>query len=314
MTPIMLTRHLPYRWRRKIDTGRHDRAIRAILNTPPIRPANDGLVLFSMIGTAVVLPYLVAVKSLWHQLQRGRIVILDDGTLTASDKATLALHCGDPEIIEIASVDTGSFPRGGTWERLLTILDRRTDEYWIQLDSDTVTVGPLPEVEQAIQTNRSFTLLGGTDAEVGALPLGEFTRRLYPDGPQEGHIQSRVESRMAAMRADLDWVYIRGCSGFAGFAAGNAGRLLAGAFLAEMTRLVGPDDISIWGTEQITSSFVIANEVSPILLPSVRYLNYWGTPWDSRAGFVHFVGTHRYDNDAYAAESRKVIAALQAGA
>lgn len=311
MVPVMLTRHLPYRWRRKIETGRHDRAIRAILNTPPIRPANDGLVLFSMIGTAVVLPYLVAVKSLWHQLQRGRIVLLDDGTLTASDKATLALHCGDPEIINIASVDTGNFPRGGTWERLLTILDRRTDEYWIQLDSDTVTVGPLPEVEQAIQTNRSYTLLGGPDAEVGALLLSEFTHRLYRDGLQDGHIQSRVESGMATMRADLGWRYIRGCSGFAGFAAGNAGRLLAGAFLAEMTRLVGPEDISIWGTEQITSSFVIANEVSPILLPSARYLNHWGTPWESDASFVHFVGTHRYDNDAYATESRKVIATLQ---
>ena len=92
----MLTRHLPYRWRRRIDSGRHDRAIRAILDTPPIRPATDGLVLFSMIGTAVLLPYLVAVKSLWHQLRRGRIVILDDGTLTASDKAVLARHCGDP--------------------------------------------------------------------------------------------------------------------------------------------------------------------------------------------------------------------------
>ena len=307
----MLTRHLPYRWRRRIDTGRHDRAIRAILDTPPIRPATDGLVLFSMIGTAVLLPYLVAVKSLWHQLQRGRIVILDDGTLTASDKAVLARHCGDPEIIDIGAVQTGEFPRGGTWERLLTILDRRSNEYWIQLDSDTVTLGPVLEVEQAIQMNRSFTLLGGTDGEIGALPLPEIAARLYPQGPEEGHIQSRVESRMHEMRNDLPWRYIRGCSGFAGFAAGNAGRLLAAAFLSEMERLVGPDDITIWGTEQITSNFIVANEVSPVLLPSARYVNYGGEPWPDGTGFVHFVGTHRYDNDAYAEQSRRVIATLQ---
>lgn len=309
----MLKRHLPYRWQRRIDTSRHDRAVKAVLDTPPIRPAKDGLVLFSMIGTAVLLPYLVAVKSLWTQLQRGRIVIMDDGTLTAQDKAILARHCGDPEIIDIASVDTGDFPRGGTWERLLTILDRRSGEYWIQLDSDTVTVGPVPEVERAIQTNRSFTLLGGPDAEIGALPLALIASQLYPDGPEEGHIQSRVESRMDKMRDDLGWRYIRGCSGFAGFAAGNPGRRLARAFLAEMERLVGPEDISIWGTEQITSSFVIANEIAPILLPSSRYLNYWGKAWAEDAGFVHFVGTHRYDNDAYAEESCRVIAALQAG-
>lgn len=310
----MLKRHLPYRWQRRIDTSRHDRAVRAILDTPPIRPAQDGLVLFSMIGTAVLLPYLVAVKSLWRQLRRGRIVVLDDGTLTPTDKAILARHCGDPEIIDIASVQTGEFPQGGTWERLLTILDRRGGEYWVQLDSDTVTVGPVPEVEQAIQTNRSFTLLGGTDAEIGAVPLADLASQLYPDGPQEGHIQQRVESRMGEMRRDLGWRYIRGCSGFTGFAAGNAGRSLARAFLAEMERLVGPEDTSIWGTEQITSNFLIANEVAPVLLRADRYLNYWGKPWNEQAAFVHFVGTHRYDNDAYAGESRKAIAALQAEA
>lgn len=307
----MLTRYLPYRWRRRIDASRHDRAVRDILDTAPIRPAGDGLVLASMIGTAVVLPYLVAVKSLWRQLRRGRIVLLDDGTLTMADKAILAHHCGDPEFIDIASVQTGEFPRGGTWERLLTILDRRDDEYWLQLDSDTVTLGPVPEVQQAIQANRSFTLLGGTDAEIGALPLPEIAARLYPNGSEDGHIQVRIESRMGEMGRDHGWRYVRGCSGFAGFAAGNAGRRLAGAFLSEMERLVGPHDIAIWGTEQITSNFVIANEEAPVLLSATRYFNYWGEPWRENASFAHFVGTHRYDNNAYAEQSRKAIAAIQ---
>jgi len=308
----MLTRYLPYRWRTHLAIRRHNRAIRAILDTPPIVPADDGLVLFSMIGTAVLRPYLVAVKSLWRQLQRGRVVILDDGTLTADDKAVLAHHCGNPEIIPIASVRTGEFPQGGTWERLLTILDRRTSEYWLQLDSDTVTLGPIPEVEQAIAANRSFTLLGGSDAEIGALPLADIAARLYPQGPQdEGHIQTRVESRMGLMQGDPGWRYIRGCSGFAGFAAGNAGRSLAGAFLAELKRQIGEQGATIWGTEQITSSFLVANEPAPVLLPSARYLNYWGAPWNGDAGFVHFVGTHRYDHGCYAEQSRALIAALQ---
>ncbi|OCC25431.1 hypothetical protein MB02_01920 [Croceicoccus estronivorus] len=310
----MLTRHLPYRLRNRIDMGRHDRAIRSILDTPPIHPSDDGVVLFSMIGTAVVLPYLVAVKSLWRQLQRGRVVLLDDGTLTPSDKAVLARHCGDPEIIPIGSIETGEFPQGGCWERFLTILDRRQGEYWIQLDSDTVTLGPVPEVMQAIAMNRSFTMLGGEDGSIGALPLAEFAERLYPAGPESGHIQARIESRMGEMRQDTDWRYIRGCAGFTGFAAGGTGRPLAAAFLAEMTRLVGEREAVTWGTEQIASNFHIANEPAPILLPADRYLNYWGEPWSGDACFVHFVGTHRYDNNAYAEESGKAIATLQAPA
>ena len=306
----MLTRHLPYRLRTRIGNARHDKAVAAILDTPPIVPRADGLVLFSMLGTAVVRPYLVAVKSLWSHLRRGRVVILDDGTLTGRDRAVLARHCGDPEIIDIASVDTTGFPQGGTWERLLTILDRRHREYWIQLDSDTVTIGPVPEVEGAINANRSFALPGGNHDMIGPLPLVDVARAAYPQGIQDGHIQTRIESRMGHMRSDMGWRYIRGCSGFAGFAAGGVGRPLAAAFLAEMERLVGHEDVTQWGTEQIASNFQIANDPAPVVLPAARYCNYWGAPWQDDAAFLHFVGTHRHDNGAYAEASRKVIGQL----
>lgn len=160
---------------RKLREGQFLRAARGILHTPPVRGADDGVILFSMIGTKVLLPYLVAVKSLHAQLRRGRVVMLDDGTLTAADKAVLAQHLDHPRIIPIASVATGPCPRGGTWERLLTILDLRRDAYVIQLDSDTVTLGPVPEIAQAIAAGRSFTLRGGTDAEI--LPLDEVSAR-----------------------------------------------------------------------------------------------------------------------------------------
>ena len=301
---------LPHRWRMKRDAARHAEAIADILDTPPIQPKQDGLVLFSMIGTAVLLPYLVAVKSLWRELGRGRIAILDDGTLTAQDRAILAHHCGDPEILSISRVDTKGFPTGGCWERFLTILDHRSGEYWIQLDSDTVTLGPVPEVAQAIATNRSFTLLGGEDAAGLPRDLPDFAAAAYPGGPMEGHIQGEVESRMGQV-AKPGWRYVRGCAGFAGFAAGGPGRGLAAAFLAQMGELVGADRMDTWGTEQIASNFHIANEASPVFLPYDRYSNYWNAPWDRDAAFVHFVGTHRYDNDAYAAASRDAIDRLK---
>lgn len=302
---------LPHRWRSRKEAARHNEAIVDILETPPIRPRQDGVVLFSMMGTAVLLPYLVAVKSLWSRLQRGRVVVMDDGTLTAQDRAVLAHHCGDPEIIALSSVMMGRFPSGGTWERFLTILDRRKSDYWIQLDSDTVTIGPVPEITAAIDRNRSFGLLGGHDAEIGALPVAKIARQLYPDGPQDGHIQTRVESRLDRCPPGRGWRYMRGSSGFAGFAAMGEGRPLAAAFLEQMKQLVGEDDISIWGTEQIASNFQIANDPDPVLLPYDRYLNYWNEDWRGDAAFVHFVGTHRHDNGAYIRASRAVIDTLK---
>src|SRR3989344_5226390 len=106
----MLTRFLPYRLQTRLDNWRHDRACRPVLETAPIRPANDGLVIFSMMGTAVLLPYLVAVKSFWGQLRRGGRVTLSDGTLTTEDRAGLAWPCGNHEIIDITDDDHNGFP------------------------------------------------------------------------------------------------------------------------------------------------------------------------------------------------------------
>ncbi len=306
-------RFLPHRWRSRIEAARHGRAVAGVLETPPILPAGDGLVIFSMIGTRVLLPYLVAVKSLWRQLQRGRIAILDDGTLTAADRAVLAHHCGDPEVIRIADVDTSPFPRGGCWERFLTILDRREHEYWLQLDSDTVTLGPIGEVASAIARNRSFTLLGGPDVDAAALPCAVFARRRYPDGPMEGHIQQRIESRLGAVTGAEAHRYVRGCAAFAGFAAGGPGRERAESFLQAMERMVGHEAVATWGTEQVASNFQIANDPEPVLLPHHRYRNYWGEPWEAEAAFVHFIGPHRHDRGVYAAQSRFMIAALRGG-
>ena len=302
---------LPFSARVRLQSSSHNRAIGGVLNTPPIVPQNDGLVLFSMIGTAVLLPYLVAVKSLWAQLGRGRVVILDDGTLTVQDRAVLAHHCGDPEIIPIADVDTGHFPQKGCWERFLSILDRRGDDYIIQLDSDTVTLGPVPEVADAIANNQSFSLLGGEESGEVLWPLPEFVAHFYPNGRTGDHVQMRIEEQMHSI-ARPEWRYFRGCAGFAGFSSGGAGRPLAAEFLNAMTRIIGPDDVAIWGTEQVASNFQIAQEPDAVLLRYDRYRNYWGERDLPHARFLHFVGSHRYTHGHYAKMSQRVIAQLMA--
>lgn len=297
---------------RKLREFRFLRGCRAVLSTPPARVREDGVVIFSMIGTKVLLPYLVAAKSFQAQLGRGRFAILDDGTLTAGDKAVLAHHLGNPPITPIASVDTGPCPRGGTWERLLTILDLRQGDYVIQLDSDIVALGPVPEVAAAIDAGRSFTLRGEASAEM--LPLAaiaDWASRHHNPGRQ--HVQAAIEQAMDRVtiprRPALK--YVRGCSGFAGFAPGGEGRGLAEAFSQEAQRLLGPSHWAEWGSEQVTSNFVVANEAEALLLPYDRYLNFWNDPISADAGLVHFIGTFRYHRGAYLAAARRAIAALR---
>lgn len=307
----MLTDLLPFRLRTAWQSRRHANACQQILRTAPITARDDGVILFSMMGTRVLIPYLVAVKSLWHQLRRGRIIILDDGTLTAADRAVLAQHLDNPEIRSIREVDVGPCPVGGTWERLLTILDLRRDAYVIQLDSDTVTIGPVPEVAAAIEANRSFTLLGGPDAETSPMACADYAQRFYPGGAPGGHIQHRLEYAMASLPASEQWRYLRGCSGFAGFARSDTGRTRVNRFAELMTAQIGAAAMHEWGSEQFASSLLIASEADPIALSYSHYINHWGEGWGETSAFVHFVGTHRYTNGHYARASRIAIAQMR---
>jgi hypothetical protein len=296
---------------RKVREANHKRQCGALLTTPPIVPKDDGLILFSMIGTAVVLPYLLAVKSLHHQVKRGRIMLLDDGTLTNADKALLADQLGNPVIIPIASVDTGECPNGGCWERLFSILKLRENDYVVQLDSDTVTLGPVPEVVAAIEANLSFTLAGGeSEAPLGFLPLADFVKACYPDGEGEGHIQTVFESRITRLCNPEVRKYARGCAGFAGFAKGGGGMEAAKSFSREATAITGKR-WSEWGSEQIASNYIIANEGGATMLRYDRYFNYWNAPWGDDMRFVHFVGAWRYANSSYAKATAKAVALLK---
>jgi hypothetical protein len=297
------------RVQRKFREAQFNRSSRAVLATPPLRVRDDGVVLFSMIGTRVLLPYLVAAKSLHAQLGRGRFAILDDGTLTAADRAVLDYHLDRPEIRSIAAVDTGNCPRGGCWERLLTLLELRRDGYVVQLDSDTVTLGPVPEIAAAIEAGRDFNLLGGFDSRW--LPVGEFVDGLGP-GWRDTHIQGAIERKLVEACAQVPGLthYLRGCAGFAGFARGGIGRETADSFSRAASALLGAQRWAEWGSEQVMSNLIVANEGEPLLLPYDRYLNFWNEPFGNEAALVHFVGTYRFHRGAYAEAARQAIAAL----
>jgi hypothetical protein len=295
---------------RKAGSWSHERAAQGIMDTAPIVGADDGVILFSMIGTAVLIPYLVAVKSLHLHLRRGRIVLLNDGTLSGADRAILALHCDNPVILEKPDIDPSPCPRDNCWERLIAILDRRRDAYVIQLDSDTVTTGPVPEVLAAIDANRSFTLAGGHDeAQHGFRTAREIASIFHADGPMTDHVQAYAETAMATLPNADDVRYIRGCAGFAGFARSDTGRSLVSEFSVAMDNCLG-SAWRQWGSEQVASNFVIANDPEPVQLPYDCYVNHWEEPLPSDPAFIHFIGTYRFRRGNYSRCSKAAIAAL----
>lgn len=296
----------------------HLRAARSVLATPPITPTDDPVLIFSMIGTRVLLPYLVAVKSFHARLGIGRVAILDDGTLTADDRMVLAHHLANPSIFPIHAVETGVCPKGGCWERLLALLDRTPDDYIVQLDSDTVTIGDIPEVVQAIAANRSFTLLGDALAENrGVLSLDDFMSAYHPGGSGidlagSTHVQGSIEGHLDRYPEAGRHRYVRGCAGFAGFARGGLpSRASAELFSRRAEDIVGRQKWRCWGSEQVASNFLVANSEDPVLLPYSRYSNHWNEPLPPDSRFLHFVGTHRYSNSEYRRRTEQAIAALQ---
>jgi len=90
-------------------------------------------------------------------------------------------------------------------------------------------------------------------------------------------------------------------------------RAAAEAFSFEAEALVGVR-WQEWGTEQVTSNYVIGNEPGAQLLRYDHYTNYWNAPWDEDARFVHFVGAYRYANGAYLRATRQALDLLASDA
>jgi hypothetical protein len=296
----------------------HLRSARSVLTTPPIVPTKDPVLIFSMIGTRALLPYLVAVKSFYARLGVGRVVIMDDGTLTAADREVLAHHLANPPIFPIHMVETGPCPKGGCWERLLALLDMTADNYVVQLDSDIVTIGNIPEVVDAIAANRSFTLLGDAMAdERGVLSLPDFMAAYHPGGSKidlagPAHVQGAIEGHWDRYPEAARYCYIRGCAGFAGFArGGRLSRASVEAFSCRAEGIVGYDKWRRWGSEQVASNFFVANSENPVLLPYSRYSNHWHEPIAPDSRLLHFVGTHRYSNGEYRRYTERAISSMQ---
>lgn len=291
-----------YRFRNKLARTIHDWGCRAILETPPLAIRRAPLVICSMVSRRDLLMYLVAIKLFYRRIGEGRVCIIGDGTLDARCRAILTRHIQEPEIIDIGDIDTAPCPRGGTWERLLHVLNLSSRDYVIQLDSDVVVRRELPEVVALYRENRCFTL--GT--RMGSRIVSATEAAKIAQRHDTTHVQIASEQRLDRLDDPYSRRYVRGCSGFAGYARGAISRSQAEDFSRAMQGLVG--DLWLrWGSEQVASNFLIANSAGAEVLPVSKYVNYLPPFEIGQASLVHFLGEHRFRGAVYMRESRRLM-------
>jgi hypothetical protein len=300
-----------HRLKKRARTARFNLAARQIHRTPALTLAPDaGVTFLSQICRRDLLMYLLAVKSLGSHLRPAAVVVLDDGSLGAADRQLLSRHIPGITIHRVADVATGRCPRGGTWERLLAIHERSAESYVIQVDADTLTLGEPTEVMELVRANRSFTL--GTSMGRELTTLAEAGARARAHSPDDPHVQDSAERAFADLADAEHRYYVRGNSGFAGFAAGRHSRAGLEAFCAEMAERLGAEKWAQWGSEQVASNYSVANAGGAVL-PYPRYGYFHPDhPWQDRP-FLHFIGTYRFRAGVYARLARRTIAALNAG-
>jgi hypothetical protein len=161
----------------------------------------------------------------------------------------------------------------------------------------------IPEVRAAIEAGTGFVLGEMPNTPIRRLPA--VRENALPWMRPGAHIQGIVETEMVNVGLPDDAVYIRGCSGFTGFPQWQTMRPLLTDFSRRMTGKLG-EDWKRWGTEQVTSNYLVSNAAGTTPLPFPKY----GTPDVATAdtAFSHFIGSMRFVNGKYAEASRRAIA------
>jgi hypothetical protein len=298
------------RLKRDYFRSQYQKTIRDVLSTAPLQQGDLKFTLLSMVQKRDVSSYLVAVKSFAHFLNPTQIVVVCDPSLDQEDRAILKRHLPHVVLREAHEFTHPDIPRGGTWERLYAIAGYVEDSYVIQLDADTLTVHPVPEVMDAIHAGRGFVLAEVADAPVRSLQATHENALPWISEPRP-HIQAFAEVEMINVGLPKDARYIRGCSGFTGFPRSTGMREQMTDYSRRMTAKLG-EDWKRWGTEQVTSNYLVSNAAGTRPLPFPKY----GTPDHSTAetAFYHFIGPLRFINSQYETTSRRAIQLINSAA
>ena len=207
-----------YKLKDRIRRARFANQCGAVLESDPVLlDQSSQLALLSQLQHKDVLMFLLAVQSFAVQVRPRAVFVLDDGSLTGADRQILRRQIPDVSFFALEDYRNSLCPRGGCWERLLAIASLVKDYYVVQLDSDTLTVGAIEEVQDCISRNSSFALATWDNQRLEMMvERCETAQKLISTA--RAHVQLWAEANFDKLADYQTLRYVRGCAGFAGFA------------------------------------------------------------------------------------------------
>ena len=119
-------------------------------------------------------------------------------------------------------------------------------------------------------------------------------------------IGTLAEAALADLPADWDSKYVHASSGFAGFAR-NSVRLSDLALFSDWMYERFGKQWEEWGSEQISSNYLLANAKGAVVLPFARYACYEPPMSVGDRPFLHFIGSYRFMHGLYKARVKKLL-------
>lgn len=292
---MSLFQRISQRLQRDYCRKQYHRVARQVIATPPVVQGKESFTLLSMVHTRDVLSYLIAVKSFVTHANPQRLVIVCDPSITDADRSLLARQIPHLEFRHADEFVHPDIPRGGCWERLFAISTISPESYVVQLDADTVTTAEIPEVLNAIQAGKGFVL--GEVANQTLLTFEESARNAQAKLGPNPHIQTLSEAALIDLGLPSHKLYVRGCAGFTGFPCDSNMQAALLDFSRRMSHKLGAPLWRSWGTEQVTSNYLVANAANTTVLPFPKY----GTPdvLCEESAFLHFIGSMRFIDRTY---------------
>lgn len=297
-----------YTLRNKLNFAWFNFNTKSILKTASIKfDSRSSVVCVTQICHRDVFAYLLAIKSFIRFISLKKIYALDDCSLTAHDKSVIHKHINHVEIIPITEVENRRCPVGGCWERILFISDCVKDNYVVQLDSDTLTVDNIPEVIEAVNENRSFTLGTWTNQEIEPME----TTWQYVASSDSSHVQIIAEKSFHKLPNFNQLKYVRGNAAFSGFSSGSVLRPKVEDFSQQMAKNIGAI-WSNWGSEQVASNYIISNSLQAMVLPYPKYTGFSPEIDAQGSSLLHFIGAHRFKKGVYVKMAKDILEKLKA--
>ncbi len=259
-----------------------------------------------MVSSREIPMYLLAMKSFYTRLGGGKIIAIIDRDMPQASRMMLSNHFRGIQFLILEDIEVGKIQRGGTWERLLTLVRQCEKEYVIQIDADILTVGNIDEIIDCIKQNRSFTMNGQT-----GFPIWSVEQAIAEGAKSDSsHCSIAFERALAHYPDKVGNSYVRGSSGLVGLAKGCFTPAALEQFHVTMADIMGQRWLE-WGTEQVGSNWVVANSPNhPLVLPYPKYANFFPALPRHKSNALHFIGTYRYDEGHFAKLAQKEIRRL----